>query len=420
MSTKQEKPASQTATSESLGKRLVEVRLRPDQLELGMHVVRTDRPWTELPVMLQGMIIKSYADIDMLRDHCEEVYIEIDKEFWLENRAGIADKQNRQYPGLVENVPFQVELVKAKFVLEEAKSHIDEVFAAVEKEQIIEIERSRALIKSCVHSILNNANALLWLTKIKNQDKYTAEHCIRVGILAITLGRYVGLNENELELLGLCGILHDVGKMKVPDEILNKPGRLTRIEYEIIKQHTSLGYEILSDYPTLEPMVKETALLHHERIDGQGYPQGTFGAYLHKYIRMVTIVDAYDAITSNRVYKSSAPAFDALKILFAERGKHFDETLVEAFIRMIGIYPPGTLVEMTNGEVGIVIASNQNHRLRPKVELVLTASKKPRPSYIINLADNILDASGMPYGIKTGLADGTYGVYLRDHTASKD
>jgi HD-GYP domain-containing protein (c-di-GMP phosphodiesterase class II) len=214
-------------------------------------------------------------------------------------------------------------------------------------------------------------------------------------------------------------MLHDVGKLKVPNDILNKPGRLTRIEFAIMKQHTTLGRDILAEYENLEPMVRDTAHFHHERIDGKGYPEGIDGGYLHKYIRMVTIVDAYDAITSSRVYKTGSPALDALQILFAERGKHFDKELVEGFIQMIGIYPPGSLVEMTNGEVGIVISGNPEYRLRPKVELIMTADKLRRKPYIVNLAENINDRDGLPYTIKNGLANGTYGVDVKEYVQQR-
>lgn len=386
-----------------------------------MHVTRLDRPWTEVPVLLQGLTINSFSDVELLRDHCRYVYIEIDKEFWIENRNTIGGTQEEQhsYPGFREKTPFREELPRAKIVFEDTRSHVEQLLDDIEKKDAIDIAQSRAIISSCVKSILSNANALLWLSKIKNQDHYTAEHCMRVGILAIAFGRFLDMEEKELELLGMSGMLHDVGKMKVPQDILNKPTRLSRIEFDIMRQHTTFGKEILEQYKELEPMIKDTAHYHHERIDGKGYPEGIHGGYLHKYIRMITIVDAYDAITSNRSYKAGSPAFDALKILFAERGKHFDSELVEAFIRMIGVYPPGTLVELTNGEVGIVISANPESRLRPKIELVLTADKKARPPYVINLFDNILDEHGEVYAIKTGLANETYGVNVKDYIQLK-
>lgn len=394
--------------------KLIEVKLPADCLEVGMHVTRLDRPWTDVPVLLQGLTINSFEDVELLRIHCEYVYIEIDKEFWIEHAKGEVDEK-KHYPGFRENKDFREELPNAKLTLEETRSHVENILDSIENDDGIDIAKSRSVISNCVKSILSNANALLWLCKIKDQDHYTAEHCMRVGILAIAFGRFLGFEKKELELLGMSGMLHDVGKMKVPSDILNKPSRLSRIEFDIMRQHTIFGKDILETYKDLEPIIKDSAHFHHERIDGKGYPQKVHGGYLHKYIRMITIIDAYDAITSDRSYKQGSPAFDALKILFSERGKHFDTELVEAFIRMVGIYPPGTLVELTNGEVGIVVSANNESRLRPKIELVLTADKKLRSLYVINLFDDVLDANGNVYAVKAGLANGTYGVDVKDY-----
>jgi putative nucleotidyltransferase with HDIG domain len=264
-------------------------------------------------------------------------------------------------------------------------------------------------------SIISNANAMLWLSKIKNEDKYTSEHCMRVGVLSIAFGRFLGFPEPDLELIGLAGMLHDVGKIKTPPEILNKPGKLTPEEYEIMKQHSVLGKNILEEMDGIEQLIVDTAHLHHERVDGKGYPEKLDATMLHKFIRMISVVDVYDAITSDRCYQRGKSAFEALKILFGETDKHFDKKLVEAFIRMIGIYPPGTLVEMTNGEVGIVISSNPNARLKPKVELVADAEKKLRAPYVVDLATNPNDSNGLSYVIKTGLPNKTYGIDIKEY-----
>ena len=404
------------SSSKDANSKLIEVKLPADSLEIGMHVTRLDRPWTEVPVLLQGLTIETPDDIDMLRDHCVFVYIEIEKEFWLEVAKGsIEQKEETQYPGFRERADIHDELPKAKFTFEKTRDQVDEVLESISNGESFDMDSSRKAIQGCVNSILNNANALLWLTQVKKQDRYTAEHSLRVGILAIAFGRFLGLNDYDLEVLGLCGMLHDVGKVKIPDDILNKPGRLTRIEFDIMKEHAALGKDILLKHEGVEKLIIDTAHYHHERCDGKGYPEQVNAAYLHKYVRMISIVDVYDAITSARPYKDGSPAFDALKILFSERGKHFDTDLVEAFIRMVGIYPPGTLVEMTNGEVGIVVSANADSRLRPKVELVLTSDKKIRPPYIINLLDEIPDASGSPYVIKEGVTNGTYGVDVTDY-----
>mgnify|MGYP000128951862 FL=1 len=393
--------------------KLIEVKLPADSLEIGMHVTRLDRPWTEVPVLLQGLTIETPDDIDMLREHCKFVFIEIEKEFWLETGKG-TDEQ-KSYPGLQEQVEIHDELPKAKFTFEKTKEQVDEVLTSISNGEAFDMDASKKAIQSCVKSILNNANALLWLTQVKEQDKYTAEHSLRVGILAIAFGRFIGLKEHELELIGLCGMLHDVGKAQIPDDILNKPGRLTRIEFDIMKGHAILGKDTLINKQGVNKVIIDTAHFHHERIDGKGYPEQINASYLHRFIRMVSIVDVYDAITSARPYKDGSPAFDALKILFSERNKHFDSELTEAFIRMVGIYPPGTLVEMTSGEVGIVVSANPDARLRPKVELVMTADKKFRAPYIINLINDIPDKSGVIYAIKEGLSNGTYGVDVKDY-----
>jgi len=404
------------STAKDANSKLVEVKLPSDSLEIGMHVTRLDRPWTEVPVLMQGLTIETPDDIDMLRDHCVYVYIEIEKEFWLElSKGSIEQKEEKKYPGFREKEDIHEELPKAKFTFDKARDQVDEVLESISNGESFDMDSSRKAIQSCVSSIMRNANALLWLTQVKNQDRYTAEHSLRVGILAIAFGRFLDFDESELEILGLCGMLHDVGKVKIPDEILNKPARLSRIEFDIMKEHAPLGKDILLEQKGVNKLIIDTAHYHHERIDGKGYPEQLNASFLHKYVRIVSIVDVYDAITSARPYKVGSPAFDALKILFSERGKHFDDELVEAFIRMVGIYPPGTLVEMTNGEVGIVVSANVDSRLRPKVELVLTADKKIRPPYIINLLDGIPDKSGSVYVIKEGITNGTYGVDVKDY-----
>jgi len=392
---------------------LVEVQLPAEALEIGMHVSRLDRPWVEVPILYQNFVLENQDDVDTLQEHCHYVFIEIDEAFLSE--LNLSTKKAPQLSNKEDKLSLHDALPQAKLVYDEAQENIDQVLERIATEETIDLAETKSVIRDCVKNILTNANALLWLTNIKDQDKYTAQHCLRVGIFAIALGRYIGLAEEEMELLGLCGVLHDVGKTRVPNDILNKPGKLTGIEYDIMKQHSNYGHEILMEYKDLEPMVRETCLYHHERIDGKGYPEELFAGYLNKYIRIVTIVDAYDAITSDRPYKSGVQPVVALKILYAERDLHFDKELVESFIQMIGIYPPGSLIEMTSGEVGVVVSSNSEKRLQPKVELMLNADKKKISPVIIDLAQDIKDKNGNSYAIKEGLTNGDYGVDVKDY-----
>lgn len=406
----EKKPTKPKANS-----KLVEVKLPADSLEIGMHVTRLDRPWTDTPFLLQGLTIRDPDEIELLRKHCLFVYIEIEKAFWLDSGKGTIQQKEKIYPGLREQEDIRKVLPKAKFTFEQTKRHVDDLLNNISNGEQIDLEASRKVIQDCVKSIEKNANALLWLTQIKQQDEYTSEHCLRVGILAIAFGQFLGFKSTDLELLGLCGMLHDVGKIKIPTEILNKPEHLSRIEFDIMKGHTTLGKDVLSAQKGVHKLVIETAHHHHERIDGRGYPEGLNASLLHKYIRIISIVDVYDAITSTRPYKDGSPAFDALKILFSERDMHFDRELTEAFIRMVGIYPPGTLVEMKNGEIGIVVSANPNFRLRPKVELVMTREHNLRPPYIIDLSTDPLDEEGIIYAIKNGLKNNSYGVNVKDY-----
>lgn len=392
-----------------------EVKVPVEVLEIGMYVSNPDRPWTELPVLLQGFRISSIDDITMFQTHCSHVFIETDDPRWLKAEEATQKTPTQLIAGFRETRDIHEEMPRAKFTLEKTHEHIEKVLNDINNGDAFAVEESRAVVRECMTSIISNANAMLWLTKIKNEDKYTSEHCMRVGVLSIAFGRFLGLPDQDLELLGLAGMLHDVGKTKTPQDILNKPGKLSSDEYEIMKQHAVFGKEILGKQEGLEQLVIDTAHYHHERVDSAGYPERLDASLLHQFIRMVSIVDVYDAITSDRCYQRGKSAFEALKILFGETNKHFDKKLVEAFIRMIGIYPPGTLVEMSNGEVGIVVSSNPDARLKPKVELVTDANKKLRSPYVIDLSATPKDSTGTPFAIKNGLPNHTFGIDIKDY-----
>ena len=391
------------------------VKIPVEILEIGMHVSEPDRPWTEIPVLIQGLTISDAQDIKVFQSYCSHVYIDTDNPRWLSAAQKFDNQPAKLVAGFRETKDIHDEMPHAQLTLEKANEHIEKVLDDINNGEAFDMEESRAVVRECIASIISNANALLWLTKIKNEDKYTSEHCMRVGVLCIAFGRFLGLADEDLELIGLAGMLHDVGKIKTPNEILNKPSKLTPEEYEIMKQHAVLGKQVLDEMNGVEQLIIDTAHYHHERVDGTGYPEQLDANFLHQSIRMVSIVDVYDAITSDRCYSIGKSAFEALKILFGETGKHFDKKLVEAFIRMIGIYPPGTLVEMANGEVGIVISSNPNARLKPKVELVATADKKLRAPYVIDLMTAPKDSAGKTYAIKTGLPNQTYGIDIKDY-----
>lgn len=393
-----------------------QVDIPASRARVGMHVVELDRPWEQVPVLFQSFVITHPEQAETLRTHCQ--WITVERTAWTEQIAqeAIAHlKATAAGSDFEAKKPLADELPHANRRYREAQKYIDELLDNVAKGNELPLEDARTVVRNCISSINSNPNAMFWLTRIRHRDAYTAEHCVRVGILTITFGRFIGLDINELETVGLCGILHDVGKMRVPPEVLNKPGALTSEEWEIMRAHPELGFKLLNSDHQLEPAVLQAALSHHERLDGKGYPHALEASAITRFTRMVTIVDAYDAMTSDRVYRKGMPTSEALAILYKHRGSQFDEQLVEAFIRMIGIYPPGSLVELHTGEVAVVLATSPRQRLLPLVEVVLDREGNPCLPRVLNLSENPQDAEGLTYAIRKTLPDGATGFSLAEH-----
>jgi len=213
--------------------------------------------------------------------------------------------------------------------------------------------------------------------------------------------------------MGLAGILHDVGKMRVPTEILNKPGKLTDDEFVEMKLHSRYGRDVLLTLRNIGPAV-DVAHSHHEMLDGSGYPRGVSAESISHITRIISLCDVYDAITNDRCYKTAQPALEALRIIYNERGRQFDEVLAEQFIRHIGIYPPGSIVELHSGEVGIVISTNARDRHLPKVLLVRDSQKQPMTEHVINLEQAAKRHDDMQL-IAEAKPNGAYGVRIEEY-----
>lgn len=362
-----------------------EVMIPVDKLRIGMRVTRLDRPWEETKFLYQGLDVSRVEEIEYLKEVCHHVYVDAMRLLPNDTRHDTSDVHVHKTSKYPIKRSLEAELPRSRQVYTELRHNFFTVLEEVQRSDSIDIEVVKPLVAACVESIVANPSALFWLTRIKNRDAYTAEHSLRVCILGVSLGRELNVPRHELDVLGLCALLHDVGKMKVPDEVLNKPGRLTPEEMEVMKTHTEHGHALLIAKEGLPDIVPKVALHHHEQVSGQGYPSQLAGDMIPRFARLVSIVDAYDAMTSERCYKDPMPSMDALSILYRCRGTHFDQEMVEAFIRLVGLYPPGGLVELATGEVGIVISNNQS-RLKPTIMLRLNAKKEPMPKQIIDLS----------------------------------
>ncbi len=409
------KPASKSSANiskpspTSAGITLQRSRLPVDFLKQGMRVVKLDRPWTEVPVLFQGFTIESDAQARLLRQYCEWVVVESDEVLVADALAEASRQKQITTEPLPETRPLSDEIPRAFRTWKNAQKLVESITQSIEHGFEFRLEEARPIISECVSSIQANASAMFWMSRVKSRDAYTAEHCLRVAILTVAFARFLGLPDDDLEVAGMCGLLHDLGKLKVPDRILNKPGSLNAEELSIMKQHTVYGYELLSADKSLDPIIADVSRHHHERIDGAGYPHQLEEWQISRFARIVAIIDAFDAMTSDRCYRDGIPASAAIRILYQNRGSQFDAGMVEAFIRMVGIYPPGTLVELSTGEVALIVAVHPGKKLRPRVEILLDSNKTACDPRIIDLSDPMV---GEEVAILHPLPDGAHGLTL--------
>lgn len=286
-------------------------------------------------------------------------------------------------------VDFDEELNEARKVRDEAESMVREFLNTARLGQEIKTEKITETVSKMVNSVFRNQDALTSLARLKSFDDYTFAHSVNVCILSLTLGRHLGLSKEGIQDLGVGAILHDIGKMLVPEAILNKPGKLTDEEFDEIKKHTFFGSTVLSSTAIKEESMY-VALQHHEKYDGSGYQGGLAKKDIHLYARIATVADVYDAMTSNRVYQKGMPPEEALKKMYLMRGAHFEPELVERLIKCLGIYPIGTIVELNTGEVAMVRMINHSHPLQPRVMVLTDKGTRPLPkAFEADLKDEI-------------------------------
>ncbi|MDL0431825.1 HD-GYP domain-containing protein [Marinobacter sp. TBZ242] len=415
-------------------KDIVETEISVTELKIGMHVVRLDRPWEDTDFLLQGFILQTEEDVLAIQEQCDKVIVlgKVDRprqpyDKPSASRAGksprsdapATDRQASSIPKrkvtYINKIDANREMAAARMSYSDAKATAKNIMSSLRLGRTLEMNHIHKVVDSCVDSVLRNDNALLLLTKIKNKDEYTAEHCINVSILSAAFGKHLGLLEGEIRNVALCGLLHDVGKMRIDDQILNKPGALTPEEFAVMKNHTTYGRDVLAALPRLAHSAVDVAYSHHERMDGKGYPRGLAGHQIPLFAKIVGLVDTYDAITSSRVYDKGRASMEALQIIHRNKGSQFDAGLAVEFIRMVGVYPPGSIVEMTNGEVGIVVATHSTSKLKPRVLMVRDANKHPLATFReVDLLKGILDSAGQPYKIGREVPDESYGIVMKE------
>ena len=393
-------------SSRDLYSSLTKIYTPVNQLTIGMYVIELDRPWLETSFAFQGFEIKTKAEIQAIKHVCEHVYIDLTKK----KKGAPITLQNKQ-PSIHDYLDygpppqklsiFEKEIARAAEIYETTEVVVSDFMEKIAKGGGVDSKLARQAVAECVNSVLHSPDAMLWMTQLKNKDKYTAQHSLNVCVLSIVLGRHLNLSEMALNNLGLCGMMHDMGKMLVPLDILNKPGKLELEEMEIMQSHTTLGYELLKSSQDMYPGAIDVAWTHHERLDGKGYPRQILHGGISHFARIVTTVDMYDAITSDRVYQKGRTHLEATNILTTMSGSHLDPLLVIKFIESLGVYPPGCVVEMTNGSIAIVVEVNEKIKLRPKIIILLDEDKNQvAEEVVLDLSKMITDRAGEFYTIR--------------------
>lgn len=257
---------------------------------------------------------------------------------------------------------------KAARIIEEAKTLAQKLLNKSLNNQDIHVSEIESWAGEMIDTALVDNNALQCVSALRNKDAYLLEHSVNVACLMVTFGRHLGFEAETLKEMAIGGIIHDVGKVKVDDQILHKPGKLTPEEFEHMKLHQVFADEIIANVHGLSQISRDVCLMHHEKLDGNGYPKGLKGDQLPIHGRMSGIVDIYDALTADRCYKQGMSSAEAFKIMLSLTPFHLDKELVYKFINCIGVYPVGSIVELSDGRVAIVWTANPSQPLKPEVK----------------------------------------------------
>ncbi len=312
-------------------------------------------------------------------------------------------------------VTVEEEAPRAREVVTQASDLLDKLVNDIRIGQSFEVEQVEEIVEDMVDSIVRNPQALMWVAKLRQQDISAYGHGLQVSVYLTSFGRHLGFPRAQLSQLAQVGLLLDIGKLKLPKELLQKQGRLTDNEFEAAKAHVQAGVDILKETPNFSRDVLTGIEQHHERMNGSGYPRGLVGEEIGIFGRMAGIVDCFAALTNHRPYAAAVSSYEALRSIAAWGGDYFHEPLVQQFISSVGVFPVGSLIELNTGEVAIVVEHSKVRRLKPRVLIVTDPDKQPvgYPA-MLDLLYNPKRGGEEAAFIKRGLAPGAYGLDLKD------
>ncbi len=422
-------------------------------LKVGMYVSELDRPWLETPFNMQGFRLDSPEEIDHLRSFCSFVFIDMYKSrnevypqlksypHYIQSHRGslhgtyqisgtststgyISPKRpsgtaiEEIFPGrglkpYSDTSDWKEETAQAWLVLDALIDDVNEIFEHVRDGGTINVLRLKKAVESVIASMSRNPDACIWLARLKQHDQYTYQHALSASIWAVALGRQLGLSRQDLRSLSIGCILMDVGKLRIDSDLLRAPGPLSEEKAGKMREHVGHGIQIVQESGITNQDVLDIVAHHHERFDGSGYPEGLLGDNIPAFARIAGIVDTYDAVTSERAHSPAVSPSDAIRLLYNSRDREFQAELVEVFIQAVGIYPAGSIVELSTGEVGVVVSESRTQRLKPRVMLLLDERKSRLPEpRTIDLSELVDDQELAPTVIARSLEPGAYEIDL--------
>jgi putative nucleotidyltransferase with HDIG domain len=399
---------------------LVERRVFVTDLEVGMYVSRLDCEWSDTPFPLQGLPIASQADIDRLSRFCKYVFVDMHRKV-VPARVVPAVPAARPAPNprlvarhtYADTVSFEEELPRAREAFDGMSRFAERLIDDIHSGRAIEPGAVEEAVRPMVASVLRSGDAFFWIESLRRRDSYTYQHAVACSTLAAAFGRHMGFADEAIVSLATGGLLMDVGKAQLPDELLGRSGPLSDEEWELARQHVSEGMAILDHAGVSDPEVRDMVLTHHERFDGTGYPAALAGTSIPLSGRMAAIIDTYHAMSTPRPYRPAVSQHLALRQLYAGRDREFQGELVEQFQACLGVYPTGSLVELNTGEVAIVMMQNQARRLQPRVAILTRKDKSALEEFLI--IDLMNQPDSLRREILRTLPVGSHGIDPREY-----
>ena len=396
---------------------LLEQEIDSADLQIGMYVSRLDRDWNGTPFPLQGILVHSREDIDQIGRYARRVWVDLEKSTGPAtlhlHALSPKPRATRQAAPEAGSEPtlFDDEIRTSARLIDQLSERTSGFLGKLRRGEAVSQDEVEQVVEPVVRSLTRNPDAYFWLESLRSRHHYTYTHAVNCCALAAAFGRHLGFDDEEVKSLATGALLLDIGMGAVPPDMINHEGPLDEVGRAFVERHVNEGVERLRQSGLDDPIILEMVRNHHEHVDGSGYPDGKMNSNIPLPGRIAGLVDAYDAMTSERPYRPALSRADALQQLVKQRDGKRDAGLVEQFVRCMGVYPVGTLVELNTGEVGVVMSQNPSQRLRPRVMMLTNANKQLRAHFIpVNLMDTEVQPALANVHITRSLAPGSYGL----------